>query len=285
MSNIVNEFNLKSGKNVLLVNSREADSSDIVKKAELLNNFLLPGGIIKVENVGRLSLGDHKPSSFDVILSNVVVPRTIKHDSDLLEIYLACLKPQGRIIIQEAEKSPESLTSLLKLNGIRNISAPKNIVADNSEKNLMPDVLKSETFCLFQIEGEKPNYDVGSSAKINLPVSDNVAAVWKLDDTVDDDIIDADELLDEEDLKKPDPASLKVCGTTGKRKACKNCSCGLADELEKETSTVKETPKSSCGNCYLGDAFRCASCPYLGTPAFKPGEKIQLSGIQLKADV
>ena len=39
------------------------------------------------------------------------------------------------------------------------------------------------------------------------------------DDTVE--LVDDSELLGEEDLVKPDPASLRVCGTTGRRKACK----------------------------------------------------------------
>lgn len=53
----------------------------------------------------------------------------------------------------------------------------------------------------------KPSYEVGSSSKLKLKKP--VENVWKLDDTVDDDIIDADELLDEEDFQKPDPTSLR----------------------------------------------------------------------------
>lgn len=67
-----------------------------------------------------------------------------------------------------------------------------------------------------------------------------------------------------------------------KPKACANCSCGRS-ELEDEHGTEKakemlETGqvRSACGNCSLGDAFRCASCPYKGTPAFQPGDKVEL---------
>ena len=96
----------------------------------------------------------------------------------------------------------------------------------------------------------------------------------------DDDILDEDDLLDEFDLRSGADAAAKArdagegCGP----KACKNCSCGRAEaEAEEETGKreamteeKKEEFKSSCGNCYLGDAYRCAGCPMLGKPAQAP---------------
>ena len=150
----------------------------------------------------------------------------------------------------------------------------------------------------------------------------------------DDDLIDEDDLLTEEDKKRPVniPAECQPVGRKKRRRACKDCTCGLAARIEAEdtakrakadaaladlkngdglgeTSNANGGPNAtgpgnvgngggktamlgeddlaevdftvqgkvgSCGNCALGDAFRCDGCPYVGLPAFKPGEEVRL---------
>lgn len=75
--------------------------------------------------------------------------------------------------------------------------------------------------------------------------------LWQLNPDDQDDMIDDDALLTEEDLKKPDPESLRVKGNTD-RKPCANCTCGLSKEMEQEQlRKVRENTqnaKSACGN-------------------------------------
>ncbi|KAL2261404.1 hypothetical protein VTK26DRAFT_4222 [Humicola hyalothermophila] len=122
-----------------------------------------------------------------------------------------------------------------------------------------------------------------------------------LDAEDDDDVIDEETLLTEEDLRRPIQQPPECQPQPGKkRRACKDCTCGLAQRLEaedkarrakadKDLNTLKlksedlneldftvQGKTGSCGSCYLGDAFRCADCPYIGLPAFKPGEEVRI---------
>lgn len=128
------------------------------------------------------------------------------------------------------------------------------------------------------------------------------SALWALDSPLIPD--GGKSLLTPEDKAQPictlpDPEGKPV----KRRRACKDCTCGLKEQNEEEdrqsaaavaqaqrfflegdddipehmrtatagTERVWPTEKraeakktSSCSSCYLGDAFRCSSCPYLG---------------------
>jgi hypothetical protein len=116
----------------------------------------------------------------------------------------------------------------------------------------------------------------------------------------DEELIDEDTLLTEEDLKRPvknrgcsssitlavaNKSTAECIPRIGKRRrACKDCTCGLAEKIAAEDAAKRESADAqlktlklgaddlaevdftvqgkigSCGNCSLGDAFRCDGC-------------------------
>ncbi|KAJ1393419.1 cytokine-induced anti-apoptosis inhibitor 1, Fe-S biogenesis-domain-containing protein [Ochromonadaceae sp. CCMP2298] len=133
---------------------------------------------------------------------------------------------------------------------------------------------------------QKPGWEVGAAASVVIqPSAAADAKKWKMDtgDLADGDLIDESQLLDK-DFTVPVPAACGAPGPGGKKRACKDCSCGLADGADaaelNASSTMEEkvVRSSACGSCNKGDAFRCASCPFLGKPAFEAGaERVVLS--------
>ena len=189
----------------------------------------------------------------------------------------------------------------------------------NVEESQLIELLKNSSIKFVEFSTKKPQLEFGSSHTISfgsnesntiesnkLPKksktfhnnSENGKEVWKLnlDDMQDEDLdfIEEENLLIKEDLIKDKIVSFDPndCGTgsSGKLKACKNCSCGRAEMLEngeniqpskkitlEDLEQGIDLPESSCGSCYLGDAFRCPTCPMLGLPSFKPNEKVKLN--------
>jgi hypothetical protein len=211
-------------------------------------------------------LGGHKSGSFAAIVSGSRFPQTVQHDIDVLDQLVQLASPGAKIkIVQAVSDNTENLVSAtklasnLKLAGLVGLQDPKEVSLNTEERQEIKEMLKltaTEDFNVVEVTCNSPNFVAGSSRplsfaqKIKKPLPKPAEKpVWSLDMDDDEvDLIDENDLLDEEDLIKPDEASLRVCGTTGKRKACKDCSCGLAEELDAGKDPVKKSVTSSCGS-------------------------------------
>jgi len=285
-----------AGDNVLLVWSDLGPDPDHLQSVVTQVQQAVGGSKkVCVENLERLGLANYPSSCFDRIYSGCVGLATVTHGVDLLASLTKILKPGGQLTYIQClstTEDPASLTSSVILSGLSTSSTPQALESYPTLEATLSKLNMSEAK-LYLVKATKPNHEVGASrllsfAKPKQTVPEKPAAsVWTLEDIDDDtvELMDDNTLLAEEDLVKPDPSSLRVCGTTGKRKACKDCSCGLKEELDSGKEIKKKDFTSSCGSCYLGDAFRCGSCPYLGMPAFNPGDKITLSNRQLNPDL
>eukprot|EP01055_Gregarina_sp_Pseudo9_P002030 Gregarina_sp_Pseudo_9__2029@NODE_2406_length_1005_cov_8_212215_g2213_i0_p1_GENE_NODE_2406_length_1005_cov_8_212215_g2213_i0NODE_2406_length_1005_cov_8_212215_g2213_i0_p1_ORF_typecomplete_len273_score41_92CIAPIN1/PF05093_13/5_6e23_NODE_2406_length_1005_cov_8_212215_g2213_i055873 len=122
---------------------------------------------------------------------------------------------------------------------------------------------------VFQFTAAKPAWKDGSSARIG----------------------DANELIEDQDVDDPladfRPKVIGKKDCSNLKKACADCTCGRKEAESMVDAALKAAPEppaaqsGGCGSCYLGDAFRCATCPHAGKPAFKPGEAIKLQEVQV----
>ena len=206
-------------------------------------------------------------SSYDTIKLIGLYP-----SDDILSQIFRLLKSKGKFSIEgdsiTTREIGQSLSIDLKIQGFVDIMVAKDPTLD--ERHII---------C------QKPEWVVGESVSIK-----KTSNSWKMstNELAEDDLIDENELLTNDDIsiiKKDIYACEDEVSSDGKKRACKNCTCGYVEE-ENEIITITDTEekkqhqteKSACGNCYKGDAFRCGSCPYLGTPAFEKGnEKVVLS--------
>jgi hypothetical protein len=148
-----------------------------------------------------------------------------------------------------------------------------------------------------------PSVPLRLGRKRPSPSAEKKASLWALtrDDDAGTPTIDESALLTPADLARREAVQRPDCDVKRTRKACKNCSCGLRELLLQEADDLPSSGRaadptaaagsalasgvqrvsagavtSSCGSCYLGDAFRCSSCPYLGLPPFEPGQKVEV---------
>jgi len=265
---------VKKDDKIILVWGSTAPPNDLEQVVTSLRGKVGENGLVQVEHESMLKTSAHAKSTFDVALSGTVA-MPYPHSDDILGEFLKIIKPNGYFVVRESkgDRTAERLQSALTMSGFVSITETQPVEG------------------ITQMQCQKPNFEVGKSSKLKLSFAKKsdkpkVSKVWTLSDQNDDvEIIDSDALLGADDFVRPDLSAVKTdCGTSksGKKRACKGCTCGLKEELNGEPAPLQ---KSACGSCYLGDAFRCASCPYLGMPPFKPGDQVVLSDRQLKPDV
>ncbi|ETO18605.1 anamorsin [Reticulomyxa filosa] len=261
-------------------------------------NERLPRIIVQLD---KTELSKLQSDRYDMICGVTNVP----YPPELLVHILRVLKPGGTIAIQ-LPSSADMKRSLL-FGGFENIqqidvSSSKQIEEAPSEVQFIgtkPQIRMTAAKLTLKAkptsngtsansESEHKQNSEQTKTTTDTATSGNGAKVWSFNPTqiADIGLEDEDALLDHETEKVviPKTSVKENCDVTTSRKPCKNCTCGRAEKWKKEqqnaTNQDSKPAESACGKCHLGDAFRCASCPYLGMPAFDPaktGDAVKLS--------
>lgn len=256
-------------------------------------------GVIVDNLISATTLEPSAYASAHVILTDAEYHSLKPKLPEFLAQLLAGLSPLGTLHLLNLASSIQILPSELTLAGFNILSTHPD---DGTLIAQKPAHTPSDAIALkFRsgADGSTPVPTNGTAISVPLRRKTDPAkkkALWALTSAVDNkDRIDPESLLTEADKTRPEPICEPVnAGAPRRKRACKGCTCGLAEveeeerkngnvvlvdgsqngetmvitqaEKERLVNAAKNAPKatSSCGNCFLGDAFRCASCPYLG---------------------
>ena len=200
------------------------------------------------ETVKHLSLDDFKVDP-EVKYSHVTISSesTLVSHEKISEI-MACLEVHGKITIkyQGGVKASDAETEM-KLCGLLSVVSKEEKVEG-----------ESDVVFAVEVEGIKPDLSSGAAQRrpIKRPSKDALKVFLTSEPT--QELVDDSNLLKEEDLIKPIVSGEgEECGPKAKKKACKNCSCGLKEVEEAEVAAATEdkeqiidttNAKSSCGS-------------------------------------
>ena len=161
-------------------------------------------------------------------------------------------------ISHTGDSSVEALTSLATMNGFINPMSKQSV-----------------------FYAEKPIFKTGGTS-----LKKKAENPWAGLENAKFETINEDELMKNVETKLVEVTE-KFCGVGDgikPGKPCDNCTCGLKEIYEASLAGGEAgiQVESSCGKCYLGDAFRCAGCPFRGQPAFEPGDKVKLQNASVE---
>lgn len=210
--------------------------------------ILSVGQVTGSENIKRLE--DFKVDP-EVKYSDISIlsESTLISNEKISEI-MTCLEVHGKLTIkyQRYVKASDAETEM-KLCGLL------SVVSKEEAEGQVVDV-----------EGIKPDLSIGAGQRrpIKKPSKDALKAFLSSEVSTNN-LIDDSSLLKEEDLVKPvgGAGEGEECGPKAKKKACKNCSCGLKEIEEAEAAEKKQEQevldttnvKSSCGSVRKGSMY------------------------------
>ncbi|GAA5972286.1 hypothetical protein JCM11641_002391 [Rhodosporidiobolus odoratus] len=300
---------------ILVVASQQAAADGSYQR---LVEQLAPRGKVEMQMVDRIVEGAAPltPQQYKHIA--ILLPSTLITGS-LLALLEPALAPAGTLEVQGGAAQSDDVASELTLAGLTGASKVDDaLVATKPAVTSVPLSFKKRPASSLESTEAPSAAALPLSGAVPLPSRTSRAAkasLWAFTTSASASgaatpTIDESTLLTDADLERPTLVKREDCDVKRTRRACKNCSCGLreilldeqeADDLveagfaaqpnatatnasttqtnKAPTRKIKSGVSSSCGNCYLGDAFRCGSCPYLGMPAFEPGQPVKIGGL------